>query len=265
MGRIIQHHEIARNAAQAKYPHLWQGLVGAWYPSLGIQGSQIIDVSGNGNYGTANNAVWAIGKEGPAFNCNGTNCLDTGNDASLQISGKTLSVVASVYINTTVAWQGIVVKTGAWSDGWGLMVFNDATIRFFINNYNGGQHASIDISGRVGGWYHIIGVYDGTTIRLYVDGIPDGSTQAYSGVIVDINTNLMLGRIEDGVDNYYWEGMLSNIQLYNRVLTPAEIQLLYRTNGNALLQRRPSALFKAAAAGGTILPQIVAAYNRRSA
>jgi len=37
---------IARNASQAKYPSLWKGLVGAWYPMLGRTGLSIPDLSG---------------------------------------------------------------------------------------------------------------------------------------------------------------------------------------------------------------------------
>jgi len=45
----------AKNASQSAHPNLWDGLVGAWMPSLGVTGETLRDVSGNGNNGTLTN------------------------------------------------------------------------------------------------------------------------------------------------------------------------------------------------------------------
>lgn len=44
----------AKSASESAYPELWDGLAGAWVPSLGNTGHALLDLSGNGH----NSTIW---------------------------------------------------------------------------------------------------------------------------------------------------------------------------------------------------------------
>ena len=79
-------------------------------------------------------------------------------------------------------WGTVLTKSSysSWDDGYGLVHYlgsND--INFFVNNYNSTK-ASIDIP--IGQWSYVVGTYDGSNIKLYVNGLL-GSSFAYLGSI----------------------------------------------------------------------------------
>ena len=67
---------FARNASQSEHPHFWNRLVGAWCPSVGIQGRRLEDFSGRGNHGTFStnmgNDAWVPGPFGYTLRYDGT-------------------------------------------------------------------------------------------------------------------------------------------------------------------------------------------------
>jgi hypothetical protein len=76
----------------------------------------------------------------------------------------------------------------------------------------------------IGNWYHIVGTYDGSKIRFYLNGIAVDSS-SYTGQMTDSGQNLFFGKY--GNSNNYLPGSISEIRIYNRALSPAEITTLY--------------------------------------
>ena len=70
-------------------------------------------------------------------------------------------------------------------------------------------------------WTHVALTYDGTTLRLYVNGT-QVATQAATGAIQSSTNPLWIG----GNRPYgeYFQGLIDEVRVYNRALTPAEIQ-----------------------------------------
>jgi hypothetical protein len=73
-------------------------------------------------------------------------------------------------------------------------------------------------------WYHIVGTYDGTVMKLYIDGALDNS-RSYVGGIPTSDDDLIIG-------GYYSTDFLSNskiddVRIYNRALSAAEVKQLY--------------------------------------
>ncbi len=76
-----------------------------------------------------------------------------------------------------------------------------------------------------GSWHHVAGVYDGSEVRLYVDGVLDAS-RSVGAFTLDTTQVLRLGeRWSGGSDRF--SGTVDEARVYDRALTAAEIQELF--------------------------------------
>jgi hypothetical protein len=80
--------------------------------------------------------------------------------------------------------------------------------------------------------YLILCSWDGTTMRLYVNGVQQSETKASSiGLLDAVNRNIAFGAAWGG-DAVFYEGIQGDIWLYNRGLSEREGSYLYsRTRG----------------------------------
>lgn len=82
----------------------------------------------------------------------------------------------------------------------------------------------------VGRWYHIVGIQDGTVIKLYVDNVLIGTLDMVTSTTYQ--SNIRLG-IPADIEQHYsaslyaFSGDLSNVRLYDRAITEVEIGELY--------------------------------------
>ena len=72
-------------------------------------------------------------------------------------------------------------------------------------------------------WIHIAGTYDGTTMRLYVNGVQESSLAA-SIAIATNNLGLGIGAQADGVSKFM--GQMDDVRIYHRALSASEIAAL---------------------------------------
>ena len=76
-------------------------------------------------------------------------------------------------------------------------------------------------------WHHLAGTFDGTTGRLYLDGVATGTPDT-SGSLVTNNLNLYIGRNTDpDVATTYFNGLIDDVRIYNRALSAQEVKQLY--------------------------------------
>ena len=185
-------------------------------------GTTVTDASGNGNNGTVANGTWSTaGKFGGALSFNGTSSLVTvPNSASLQLSsGMTLE-----------AWVDPSTVSGAWRD-----VIYKANDNFYMEATS--TNASHPDGGLIAGgsyadafgtsaltantWSFLTETYDGTTLRLYVNGTQVAST-ARTGAISTSTNPLQIGG--DSIYGQFFAGLIDNVRVYNAALTAAQIQ-----------------------------------------
>ena len=72
-------------------------------------------------------------------------------------------------------------------------------------------------------WQHIAWIYDGTSIKLYVNGVLKGSKPA-SGTFLGPNVNFGIGKSLLGGFNFVYGGRIDEVSVWNKALTQAEIQ-----------------------------------------
>jgi hypothetical protein len=76
-------------------------------------------------------------------------------------------------------------------------------------------------------WVHVAGTYDGSTIRLYRNGVQVAS-KAYAGILNTNDQPFYIGRTDAGGDGSdYWRGMIDDVSVYSRALSSNEIAVIY--------------------------------------
>lgn len=75
-------------------------------------------------------------------------------------------------------------------------------------------------------WQHYVMVYDGTKLILYKDGTEVLNTVA-TGTITNPAVDLHIGMVPFSSPNFYFEGDLDEVSLWNIALGPNEVQAIY--------------------------------------
>jgi len=194
------------------------GLVAGYSFDTG-SGASVPDVSGNGNTGTLVGAFWSTqGRYGGAMSFDGVGSVV--RVASSPSIGLSNAMTLSAWINpsaTQSGWRTIVQRE---VDSYFLNASHDAgSLRPAgggTNWFIGGPTAS-----PVGAWTHVALTYDGTTLRLYVNGA-EAASNAASGTINPSSSPLWIGG--NSPFGEYFAGLIDEVRVYNRALTQLEIQ-----------------------------------------
>lgn len=72
-------------------------------------------------------------------------------------------------------------------------------------------------------WYHVAGTYDGSHVRLYVDGAKVASAAHPSGPISYASAYFAIGAYKDDNEEYKFSGDLYTVAIYSAVLSDGEV------------------------------------------
>jgi hypothetical protein len=203
------------------------GLVAA-YSFNEASGATVADGSGNNLAGTIVSATRTAGRYGNALSFNGSSSyVDLGNPTALQLTG---SMTIEAWINAT-ANPGDDGQIVAKSDGvgWQFKTSPDTgphTFGLGVSGNSGSLTQRYSSTARsLSTWYHVAGVYNAATgtLSTYVNGVLDNGILNGTIPAAQFNqaVNVNIGRRTGG---FYFNGMIDEVRIYNRALTPAEIQ-----------------------------------------
>lgn len=184
-----------------------------------------IDSSGLGNHGTCSGSSCPVfgekGKFGNSVFFSGKNYIEVKNSPSLSITGPM----------TLEAWIK-PVKFDSYdpifsSSSYGFERKSGGGIAFWINDGSWKEsHSSSDVP--LSEWTHVVGVYDGTNIKIYINGVQSG-TATLSGNPIPLTGNILIGHNNAGNDpGRWWDGSIDRVLVYNKVLTDEEILQHYQ-------------------------------------
>ncbi|WP_162426761.1 LamG-like jellyroll fold domain-containing protein [Pontibacter pudoricolor] len=212
-------------------------LVGHWKMDEG-SGNTLTDASGLGNNATITGTpTWTNGKDGLALLLNGSNQFATvADNSSLDISN---TITLSAWIKPAkVATQYIIKKASNGTvNGYELSLASSGYVFFRINQASAGDsyrlNSSVVYPSDGLSWMHIAATYDGSVIKLYINGTEHASKVLTSKPVISSNSlPLAIGAQSDGV--YGFRGAIDDARVYNSALAASEISAL-RTNSATIV------------------------------
>ena len=205
------------------------GVVGYWNFDE-ISGSTAYDSSGNNFDAGVSGANWqAGGKINGALNFDGSNdYVDT------TIDSETLELVtfctwfksddAGSIGNDYVA-QRFFTQMCTSSGARFALGINNNRIAVYWRDSGGSNVGEGTTTLSSGQWYYAAVTYDGSVIRLYLNGNEQNSFNESGMRDSTTSTAVQIGREKSG--SRYFDGLLDDVRIYHRPLTEAEIQAIY--------------------------------------
>jgi hypothetical protein len=225
--------------------HADSGVVAWWNFDEG-SGTIAHDVSGHGNDGIlAGVTEWTQGYFGSALSFDGGSAeVRVNGNSGLEPTGA-LSVAAWVQANGPAGHYKYILSKGASSckaASYGLYTGANGGLQFYVSQHGAASYTTSPDAGSGiwdGGWHFVVGTYDGSSVRLYVDGREVGHGSPLTGAI-DYHypdNDLFIGHYNQ-CPALNFEGLIDEIQVLNRAMTAAQVASSYTSlvalhDGNA--------------------------------
>ena len=152
--------------------------------------------------------------------------VDCGDGASLNITTNAITIAAWVNIQDSSAVTtvyGTHYNKNDYTAPYNLYIF-DAVPRFTMGNGTAWFNATSSQTLNVNTWYYLVGTIDDmNNMSIYVNGEKKGE-DTFSGTRQTMD-KVTIG--QSGNSDRYLNGLIDEVRIYNRALSPSEIQALY--------------------------------------
>ena len=229
------------NVADAKLDE--DTIQGMWTFEEG-KGNTVGDLSGNGSDGTfVGDVKWTKGKFGDGLEFNGVDTwveIGTKGDADSLAAldfkeSKGFSIHAWVWaeedpVAKCVIWKGLgcstwsqyLLGTGAHENG--DAIFNRASFHIRAGN-GGGRNEALGDPLPAKEWIHLVGVWDGAKLYVYVNGDLQGSADAAGPPWASPET-VVIGADPGCNKRCLWSGIMDEIVIFNVPLSEGDVKSL---------------------------------------
>ena len=193
------------------------------------------DSIGGNNGELMNGATFDKGMVGKAFSFNG-------NQQYVEVPGNPANSPTGPF--TAMAWVkykklighqgGAVLAKGVDAESeidWVMTVSDVHKLRPHANVGNSWVYFDCATTLKPGVWYHVAMVYDGESIRGYVNGALDGK-QTVSGELQATDNSLKIGSyapVNGTMSKCFFAGEIDEVALFNRALPADEINTIYKS------------------------------------
>lgn len=197
--------------------HAVQGDMLIYLPMDAVDGGTVKDASGSGHDGLVVGAAKVVnGKIGKGLAVASADEIQVADDGTLD-GMKAFTAELWVYMETQQA-TGLIEKGDAWDANMSYLIqpWSDGNIYFGIKST---ASRAITKGGDfpLKAWYHLAATYDGSALKLYIDGKKMAEAPPPAGVkeVPDTKNPLQVGN--------RFEGQLDEFIFYKRALTADEI------------------------------------------
>ncbi len=195
--------------------------------ALGETSVLAVDNTEYGNNGTIVDGVWnASGNLGGAMDFNGASAyIDCGNSSSTDITAN-LTVSAWIRPDDITTYQMVVSKmAGTYSY---RMYVIGTQLNFGIYKPMAGWYTASSTVASTDAWYHVVGVYDGTEVLVYVDAV-NGTESPYTGAVNSVPAKVCIGAMNPDSPSTFFNGTIDEVKIWDRALSADEVLVEYGT------------------------------------
>ena len=138
---------------------------------------------------------------------------------ALDLVGDKLTIAG--WVNRSSAGSGYIVKKADASNGYRLWVTATGTLQFEILFSGTTKTVTSTTTLPVNQWKHITARYDGTELRVFIDGTIESATTAATGSLAATTEALWLGYYD--ATDHHLHGHLDDVSIYDRALSDSKI------------------------------------------
>lgn len=232
--------------------------MGYWFGNDG-SGKQLTDAGSYRNHVILTNAdlatIWTPTKRGVEVKYDGVNDYAKGDVASsLDISGNGLTV--SAWFNKQgdhlpgfggpIVWQSHTTDSAG---NYGLR-HDHSSGQLDWQVYTSSQgNLSVTVTINNNQWYHVVGVYNGINMILYLNGVQIGSPASQTGNLRTGATQGFAFASKANGNSVGFNGFISNVSIHPRSLTADEVAWLYYEPYSMVMAPDPARFFSIPAVG----------------
>jgi len=201
------------------------------------------ELEGNANdsagtaHGTPTGGLFVAGKFGQAVSLAGNEHVDCGNPSQLNFGTGSWSISAWITMPASTTDNMNIFSNGGDSAGGirymlGVSETDDHKACLTLDDNVTKVQSTSSITVDDGQWYHIVGIRDGRSLRIYVNGFQDGDDVALpdgydlSGTS---QANAYIGagwNYETSLVQKFFAGVIDEVRVYNYALSSAEVRSL---------------------------------------
>jgi hypothetical protein len=205
--------------------NLQKGLVGHW--KFDGNADDSTPYQNNGTIVGATLAADRKDQNNGAYNFNGSSYINIGSGENLELPD-VLTIEAWVKPTNIAAINTIISKTGATMADTTYWMDIRSSNQLYFGGYTqagGAAYVNKTFSFENNKWFHVVGVDDGASLELFVNGNSIGSgpraTRATGNWPVRVG-------VKGAADNFF-NGTIDDIRVYNRALSVEEVKALYES------------------------------------
>ncbi len=189
------------------------------------------DRIGSNDAAMLGDATFVAGKVGQAFSFDGAgDFAQVASPSSLPVgaAARTVEVWFKTPVDLTSQTESGIFQYGTASGGnmFGLITSGNAAGKLYFYGH------SADLAGTTtllpNTWYHGAVTYDGTTLKLYVNGQLENQAPMALNTIIDSN-GITIGHRAGGA---FWTGQIDEPTVYDQALSATEIAAIYAADGS---------------------------------
>jgi hypothetical protein len=207
----------------------WAGGVIAYWKVDETTGTTANDASVNLRHGTLGNFTFDIGtiasaKVNRGLRYDGANDYVSATNATVFQVTKALSISAWIKGDSWGSGSDVdvILRKGDGSpNNWQLAVEDGYVALHLDGNDGSGVRGNTQL--KANRWYHVVGTWDGSNVRIYVNGVLDMTPTARAAPILTDTRPVYVGG-RNGSDMF--DGILDDVRMYNHAIQPDEIDAL---------------------------------------
>ncbi len=189
----------------------------------------------NDRAGSLEGATWAAGRFGQSVLLDGSAHVNVPHTSALDVQNR-ITVSAWVFASRLREWDAIMSR-GSFQSPWTLHQGSGGTVRFTANwgspagsTGSGSWNSTTAITTNT--WHHVAATYDGSRVRIYIDGREDYVSDSVTLAFGDDGDRFVIGTGLPTIDEYF-EGAIDDARVFDSALPLSDIRILAGIEGGA--------------------------------